>query len=40
MIYYLCAFLMGFLNVINRTVGFQATKHLGNNSGTLMVPVS
>lgn len=36
MIYYLCAFLMGCLNVINRTVGFQATKHLGNNSGTLM----
>ena len=34
--YILLALLLGCLNVINRTVNFQATKHLGNNSGCLM----
>lgn len=34
--YILLALFLGCLNVINRTVNFQATKHLGNNSGCLM----
>ena len=36
LLFYIGAFLLGCLNVINRTVGFQATRHIGNNSGTLM----
>ena len=30
------SFLLGCLNVVNRTINFQATKHLGTNSGCLM----
>ena len=30
------SFLLGCLNVINRTINFQATKYLGTNSGCLM----
>ena len=39
-IFYIIAFLLGGVTVINRIVGFQATNHLGNNSGTLMNYIS
>ena len=35
-IYMIAALLLGGLNVINRTLSFQATRHLGTNSGCLM----
>ncbi len=35
-LYLLLAFGLGCVNVVNRTLSFQATKHLGNNSGCLM----
>lgn len=36
LLYLVLSFLLGCLNVINRTINFQATKHLGNNSGCMM----
>lgn len=35
-VYIIMALALGCVNVINRTLSFQATKHLGNNSGCLM----
>ncbi|MGM9986457.1 MAG: DMT family transporter [Bacillaceae bacterium] len=36
MIYVLLAFLLGCINVLSKTINFQATKHLGTANGTLV----